>query len=222
MKAVLLVGSPKGTKSVSDALGTYLNERMRTNGAEVDRMYLNEQLRDQTGEDALMAKMSCSDIVILAFPLYYDSIPSKVIKLMDLVAEASPKWERRPALAVIVNSGFPEAEQSGTALRICRLFARDADMEWKGGLVMGMGMVLSGRSIGGGPFRHQRKALVLAADALNEGKAVPDEARSMMAKKPIMTWLYLMAANRSWKEQAKENGVLGKLYDRPYSATKKK
>ena len=141
-KALLMVGSPRArNKSTSESLGTYLLDRLNDKGLETEKCHINPSLRSEESMADFLAKVEGSDILILAFPLYVDSLPSMVIKALELISEQRVVSDtaKKQRLLAISNNGFPEVEQNCTALYICRLFARDAVIEWAGELALGGG-----------------------------------------------------------------------------------
>ncbi len=66
-----------------------------------------------------------------------------------------------------------------------------------------------------GQARNQIKALKLAADALEKGESIPNEALLSMAKLGIPRSLYTWMGNRGWKQQAKSNLKVKQMYDQP-------
>ena len=155
-----------------------------------------------------------SDLIILAFPLYVDSLHSQVIKTLELIAEHQ-KGKRnlnKKSLVAISNSGFPEAKQNHIALEVCRIFAKEVGFTWAGGLAMGGGGMISGRPLEevGGAARNQIKALQISADALAKGEAIPERAVVLMAKLGIPRWMYTWMGNHGWKKEAKEHIKVGR------------
>lgn len=222
LRSVLLVGSPKGAKSTSESLGTYLVDPLEENGWQTEKVRINRSLKSDQGQEELLSAIDSSDLLILAFPLYVDSLPSRLIKAMEIIAEHRKAIEepKKPQLLAIANSGFPEAHQNDTALAICRRFAKESAIEWIGGLALGGGGAIDGRSLdnAGGMVRNVKKSLDLTALALIEGKPVPQDAIDLMAKPLVPTRLYLFLGNKRWKKQAKKNGVWKKINDQPYRA----
>jgi hypothetical protein len=158
--------------------------------------------------------------VVLSFPLYVDNLPAAVIKALELIAQQrrtleQPKTQRFLAIS---NSGFPEARQNETALAICRRFAQETGFTWAGGLALGGGPSIDGKPLhqAGGMVRNVTKALDLAADALADGQAVPQEAISLMAKPLIPAWAYRLMGGLGWRQQAKRFGAQKRLSERPY------
>jgi hypothetical protein len=169
---------------------------------------------------ALLEAVEAADLILLAFPLYVDSLPAPTIEALEQIAAqrtcgASP----RQSFAAIANCGFPEPQHNQAALAICASFAHQAGFLWAGGLALGAGegMVhgtplkeLDGRVI---PLRN---ALDLAADALAQGQPIPEEARQLLAKPFIPAWLYRWMGIYGWRQQAKQYGMERSLKRQPY------
>ena len=220
-RALLLVGSPKGAnKSTSESLGTYLLDRLHERGLETENVRIHPSLKSDKSRENLLSTIDRSDILILAFPLYVDSLPAPVIRAMELIAAHRRAMEnpKKPRLLAISNCGFPEAHHNDPALAICRRFAPESEIEWAGGLALGGGEIIQGLPLNkvGRVIRKVTKALDLTAAALAEGKSAPKEAMALMAKPLIPCWMYLLFAEMGWKRQARKYGVRRKLYDRPY------
>jgi hypothetical protein len=81
-----------------------------------------------------------------------------------------------------------------------------------------MGGAIGGRSLEerGGMVRNVIKGLDLAAQALAEGKDIPEEAIELFGKKFIPISLYTKGGNMGWNKQAKKYGARKKIKDQPY------
>jgi len=216
-RVLLLVGSPKAPgKSVSEALGSYVIEKMEARGWSSESIFIRASLQSDEGRAALLEGVKASDLIILSFPLYVDSLPAPVIRAMELISALCCKKNAR--LAVIANSGFPEAQHNKVAISICQRFAHASGLEWVGGLALGMGGALSAKRLEeqGGMVGKIIKALDLTIEALVNGESVPDEAIRLMAKPLIPGWMYTTIGNFGWRREAKRHGVRKKLGDRPY------
>jgi len=113
----------------------------------------------------------------------------------------------------------PEAQQKLIALEICRCFAERSGFEWAGGLALGMGPVTRRKPLNeiGGMVRNVKKALDVTALALSEGRIIPEEATKHMTKSILPRRLYMWMGNRRWKYEAKKNGVIDRIRERPHS-----
>lgn len=130
---------------------------------------------------AALESLDAADLVVLALPLYVDSLPAPVIASLEKSAAHRAGPAARQRFAAIANCGLPERVHNATALAICSEFARQIGFAWAGSLVLGggEGLVhgapldeLDGRAI---PIR---KALGSTAAALAEGRPIPHEAHS--------------------------------------------
>jgi hypothetical protein len=219
MNVLILTGSPKGRVSASFSLASKLAEGLRENDVSVSLESVHAGLRTEEGTRRLLDAVDGTDLVVLAFPLYVDSLPAPLTRLLELVAErrsgvASPGT---PRLAAIVQCGFPEAHQCDTAVGICRLFAERTGMRWAGALAMGMGGSIGGdirRLPGGG--KNILDALKMAAESLAKGDAIVAEATTLFARPLMPRWLYTMVGNLGWRKQLRKNKARRPLTYRPY------
>ena len=222
-KTVLLLnGSPRGQKSSSASLGSYLAGRLKERGFQAKDLHVHPLVRSPEGLQRLAAEVSAADLVICAAPLYIDSIPAPLIAAMEYLSEqrkAEKPGKEQPLLA-LVNSGFPEPSQSATALAIYRQFAGEAGFAWAGGLAFASGQAaINSKPLEKAGFmaRNARKSLDLTAAALAAGKPVPDEARSLAAKPMVPVWMFLPIGNHVWwRSLVKDKSVWRAIRARPY------
>ncbi len=220
MNAAILVGSPKGRTSASWMLGSKLAEGLQEHGVTVKYGMVHHDLRSEEGTGNLLELVDSSDLVVLAFPLYVDSLPAPLTRLLELVAERRGRnvAAGSPRLAVIVQCGFPEVHQCDTAVGICRHFAETSGMRWAGALAMGMGGALEGdfhRLPGGG--KTILDALGKTAKALAGGGEIPDEAKALFAKSLMPRWLYTLTGNMGWRLKMRKNKAKRPIGYRPYA-----
>jgi len=221
-QVLLLVGSAKHPRSNSQAMGSYLCQRLEAEGCRTETLLLSRALRSEAGQDGLLAATDRAGLIVLAFPLYVDSVPYLVVKAMELIAghRRGRKVDEAQRLLALSNSGFPEAHHNDTALAICRRFAAEAGFQWAGGLALGGGEALGGQSPveRGGMARHVVEALDLAAAALARSEGVPPEAVEAMARSLVPARLYTLMGGLGWWLQARKYGAAHRLRARPYSS----
>jgi multimeric flavodoxin WrbA len=234
-RALLVIGSPKKkSASTSSVLGGYLTDRLREQGWQSESLTLSASLLKETGKQELLSAAGRADLLILAFPLYIDSLPFLVTRALETIAanRSSAPGSRPRRIFALCNNGFPEARQNAPALAICRQFALQSGMTWAGCLALGAGEALSSGdplSAAGGnghpPTRHVMQALDLAAKALADGLPMPVEAQKLLEKSPLpfipfslWRWLFAKLGGRNWRQRAAQFGV-GKhdMHNRPYS-----
>lgn len=220
MNALILTGSPKGGKSATFSLASKLAEGLRENGVSVSLEPVHDGLRTEEGTRRLLDAVDGVDLVVLAFPLYVDSLPAPLTRLLELVAERRTRVVSpgAPRVAAIVQCGFPGSQHCDTAVGICRLFAERAGMRWAGALAMGMGGAIEGdlrRLPGGG--KNILDALRISAESLAKGDAIPEEAAKLFAKPLMPRWMYILFGNLGWRMQIRKNKAQRPLTYRPYS-----
>lgn len=219
--ALLLIGSAKlAGESTSEALGSYLMQRLQARGVAGAAMHVARALRTETRAQELLQAIDRADLFILAFPLYVDSLPYLVTDALERIAahRSAQVVERRPLFLAIANCGFPEAAHNATALAICRQFADAAGFAWAGGLALGEGGAIAGRPLAqaGGMVHNVVAALDLAAVALEAGQSVPAEAAALMARPFIPARAYMLMGDVGWLAQARKHRVLRRLGARPF------
>ena len=215
-RAALLVGSPRTSKSTSAALGGYLMNQLAARGIETETIQIYTQFNSAEHVKQSLEKLDRADLVVLAFPLYVDSLPAPVIAALEKIAAHRTASQR---FAAIANCGFPEASHNDTALAICEEFAAQTGMTWLGSLSLGAGEgMVHGKPLNelGGQGASFRKSLDLAAAALVEGKPIPQAARDLLAKPLIPVWMYKLFGGMGWKRSAKKYGMQKSLRRQPY------
>ena len=218
-RAVLLVGSPRTKKSTSASLGGYLFQQLQAHGVETQTIQIYTTINSKDRMKEMYKALESADLVLLAFPLYVDSLPAPVIAILEKIAEHR-KHNRTPIrFASIANCGFPEAHHNDTALAICSEFARQNGLTWMGSLALGGGEGL----VHGVPLNEMdgraiplKKSLELAAESLTNGQAIPQLARDILAKPIIPARAYTLIGGIGWKQSAKRYGMNKNLKRQPY------
>lgn len=192
-------------------------DRLASAGWLCDELNLPKVLREGREPDALDRLVASADLVVLSFPLYVDTAPAAVTAWMERVIRNRRRASgggRPISFLMIVNSGFPEARHNETVLAIGRRFARDAGWEWLGGVAVPGGGALNGRAIlPHGMTRNLCLALNEVADAVREGRMIPESAKVRLARPVVPRRLYLLIATMGWYRRAWHNGV-GRLLRR--------
>ena len=221
MRTLFLLGSgkPHG-QSTSEALARYLCARLEPPGTATAFEAFDAKKALHAGEaQRLMAAVNQADLLVLATPLYIDSLPYPVIHALEAIARHREADAPPCRFVVIVNSGFPEAAQSALALRMGKVFAREARLDWAGGLALGGGEAIHGRPLerAGGAAAKARKALELAAAALREKRAIPERAVALMRSPFVPAFLYRWLGSWGWRHRARALGTAAPLDDKPFA-----
>ena len=222
-RALLLVGSakPRGT-STSESLGHEMLARLEARGIATTTRWVQHDAHSAHGLAALAADARTHDLLVIATPLYIDSLPSLVTRALEAISADRQSLASPPPLtvALIVNCGFPEARHCSVATAICALFARATGARWAGALQLGGGGTVGGRSLSetGGVVRHLPAALDKACAMLADGRAIPPESLAAFRQALMPTTLYMAAGDAGWLWTAAHEGALMKLWRRPYAA----
>jgi len=220
-KVALLIGSPRGESSTSSVLGNYLIKKLEEKSIKTEVLHIHSQLKSQKMKEQLLNKIKTTDLILLAFPLYVDTLPAPVIRIFELIAENIniEKQKKTQKLMVIVNCGFPEANHNKYALAICEQFALETGMQWIGGLSLGGGEAISGKPLDnlGGMVSNVKKSLDLVCESISKNEKISEKAIEYMAKPLIPSKrLYTFIGSISWRVQAFKNKVYRQLNDKPF------
>lgn len=223
-RVLLLVGSPRGKRSTSTAVGSYLMDLMKQKELEsLTPLWIGPMLRNPEKISQLLEAVDAADIIVLAAPLYDDCQPYIVIKAMEIIAvhqrelAKTQKKSDGKLFSVIVNCAFPEEHHTQTVIRIYRKFAEDVGFHWGGSLSIRAGEALRGREGKtlddvGSMSKKVKEALVRMADSLAKGSPSTEETMSVIPESfsrgffsflgPIFLWFN----NRMWAKLAKKKG----------------
>jgi len=208
----VLIGSPKGIeKSASARLTKVITTGLEAANWTSEWFHAHHVLRADEAWESLIASMARSDVILLAAPLYVDSLPAPVIETLHRLSQAKSMLASGglpPRMVSLLNCGFVEAHQNTTAQSMVCLFSENMGFQWAGGISIGAGGMINKRI---------REALEMASNALRDDILIPD-AVDVLTRKPIMKpWLYVIGGNFMWKRQAKANGLEPEdLRARPY------
>jgi hypothetical protein len=207
----LLIGSakPKGT-SASETLARFFANSLQQDGITTEFHFATEFVRtDQRSQKAASA-IAHADLFVVFTPLYVDSLPALATHALEMVFQARLQASKPALFAALINCGFPEPEQTRTAMRIVRHFSKAANYHWAGGLPLGAGGTIQpdGKlEEQHGPAEHAKRSLGQAAKALALGETIPQEALELMMKSPLPDALYRLIGDLGWRYQAHKKGV---------------
>lgn len=222
-KVLLLVGSPKGEKSVSNNIASYILKKFNENGVEAEKIFIVKEVRTNEALNELVLQAIDAEILILVSPLYVDSIPAINIKVLEEFYKLkNDSYSKKQSFMTIFNCGFPEPHHNNLAIDMCKKFASDTGLEWMGGVTIGMGPSLEGKSLENFSLaKNLCTGLDMAVDAFLKGETVPQEAL-FIASKPLMplTIIKFVMCNFGrfmWGSQM-DKSVKGKMLDKPYES----
>lgn len=146
-----------------------------------------------------------ADMLVFAFPLYVDSIPSHILYLMERISENHRN--NNLIIYVIMNNGFYEGIQNHIAIQQMKLWCCDNGFVWGQGIGCGAGEMLPFLKkvpLGHGPTKNLGNAL--EAFAININRRGTGEELYINPNWPRFIWKH--QANRMyWIPKAKKNGL---------------
>jgi ferredoxin-NADP reductase/multimeric flavodoxin WrbA len=221
--AILVASARAPGTSTSESLARYLGQQLQRGGAKVQVVSATAFARDHANAERTARQLADADVLVVASPLYFDSLPYLGVLALQQVRDARhAERGRRPARLVgLLNCGFPEPEQLRFALALLREFAREAGYSFAGALPVGGGEAIHGRPLDstGGMTRHLRAALDDAAASLAWGEMVPAAASEQAARLFIPAPLFRLAGWWGWRTQAHAHHLRAKdLRAAPFDA----
>lgn len=184
-------------------------------GNSVDILYLNRQKEHSAYAEAF-GKAEC---VILAFPLYADSVPALVKSFIEKL-EPYTSSKNNPPLGFLVHSGFAESTHSVMAVKYLEKLTRRLNCKYIGAIVKpdSEGIQVAPAFFNRGLFAQFRK---LGAIFAKTGK-FDESILKKLAKKERYSAVQMkinefVARAMYWDKIMKKNGTLDKAFDKPYA-----
>lgn len=203
MKIALINGSPKMKDSASNCILHELKAFLEKNSNIITEYYFRKpQLSKKEMEELIEY-----DILVFAFPLYVDGIPSHLLNcLIQLEGCFANIKEKEIMVYSLVNCGFYEGHHNELAIEMMENWCAKAGLRWGQGIGIGAGGMLptlNNIPIGHGPKKNLEKVLKQLAD--NIVKCASEENIFTTANFPRV--LYKLAAEMGWRRSIKANGL---------------
>jgi len=210
MKIALINGSPKVKKSASEHILASLKSLLPED-SEFEEFRLNHTKLTDTD----LMKIAGLDILIFAFPLYVDGIPSHLLHcLYQMETYLNINKVKEIKVFAIVNCGFYEGHQASIALDLMKNWCSKAKLEWGQGVGIGGGGFLA--SLEGSPKNQGPvKNLYDALKSLAVNMSLQHENENIYTVPNFPRVIYALGGNMGWRKQIKENSLRPKdLYTR--------
>lgn len=209
MKKVCFInGSPRGIQSSSLVLIKEL-EKMMSN-EEYNKFCItvaNSNTHDVTTD---FNNMLDSDMLIIAFPLYYYALPGLLTEFLEGYSQYAQRISssKKSKVYAIINCGFPEPSHNDNAAQIIENFCNRSNFHWRFALEIGTGGIIKGTETM--PMQGFFKSNIyngLKALYTDIQKNENIYLQNLHAKAKFPNWLYLLQGSRGWLTMAKKNGL---------------
>lgn len=195
-KNILIVsGSPRGKNGNTASIAEYAYKKLTLEQLQSAILYLETEINRV---ENILKHMDAADVIILAIPVYQNSVPGLVMEFFEKVYNNKNILIRKERkLLVIANSGFAERGAGSGAIKTCMLFARDIGMVWMGGFTAAPGTLIDGKALEktGNTYQRLRLMIDIIPGCIRSGKAIPEDALHLMDK-PLMSPLIYRIAGR--------------------------
>lgn len=202
MRIALINGSPKVKRSASENILTALKKLF----AESDTV-LEFKLRTPTLSNRKIEEISKCNVLVFAFPLYVDEIPSHLINcLYQIETFLKTNADKDITVYALVNCGFYEGKQNLIALEMMENWCKKAGVSWGQGIGIGGGGMLSGMTNvpdGQGPMKSMWNALNVVANNIKNCSS----SENIYVSPSFPRFVYKLGGNAGWRKQIQANGL---------------
>ncbi len=217
MKIAAVNGSPKGIKSNSNEILSIIKNYLPAETGWKSVSQIREQ-KNISGSELNQELYSC-DVLLIAFPLYIDSIPASLMRFLEEYKKGYLlQKNRNQRVFAVCNCGFYEGIQNETALKIMEHFCISSGLVWCGGAGIGTGEMI--REIKNVPAQAGiRRPLFTTLGVIAEAIVKPDgKLEKNIYTQHRLPWLFFrLAGEFGWRKQAKKNGLSRKnLFAMPF------
>ena len=218
MNILLVNGSPKPAASASGAILGSIRTKLGEGQVITE---IRPGRKAQAGQEWLG-----QDAIVISFPLYVDGLPSALLEWLTTFAAndsgsgAETRDRRQTAVFAVCNCGFYEGDQTRSALRIVRNFARKNGFSWRGGLGIGSGgMIEAVAKVPENIWIKREVSHGIAAIAqgvldwgLMTGKErsagdLEFEESVRYVSHAMPRFAYILSAHSGWRSSARRNGL---------------
>jgi multimeric flavodoxin WrbA len=199
MKISIINGSQKAGESNTGILLNELNTHIKAHEP------VTYVLGSKQFPPDIFQKIAAGEVIVLAFPLYIDSIPSNVLKMLITLEEHIKNEKVKSIIYVIINNGFYEGHQTHIAFEIVQNWCERTGVQFGGGIGQGAGEMIGATKntpINKGPFNNLGRELKLLAQKIELKETFSTKYLSPYF--PRFLWRF-MAKHTFWHSLAHKN-----------------
>jgi multimeric flavodoxin WrbA len=202
MKIALINGSPKAKDSASGYILKTLKTLLNDDNEISEYHWSTAKLSNPD-----LDKISEYNVLVFAFPLYVDGIPSHLLScLYQIETFFKTKSTRKMTVYSLVNGGFYEGHQNAIVLEMMKNWCEKTMINWGQGIGIGGGgmlPVLEGVPDGKGPKKNLSEAL----KTITSNISTETTADNIYISPNFPRFAYKLAAEMGWRERIKVSGL---------------
>ncbi|MFA5524379.1 MAG: hypothetical protein WDA24_08465 [Tissierellales bacterium] len=203
MKIALINGSPKPDNSASGCILEELKAYIESE----NMMISNYNFRKPQLNAEEIEKLTEEDVLIFAFPLYVDGIPSHLLYCLTQLEEAFIAVNKKDILVyTLVNCGFYEGHQNRLAIEMMENWCVKTGLKWGQGVGIGAGgMLQSLKNVpaGSGPKKNLGEVIRQLSDNIKNCGT----GENTFVTPNFPRFAYKLAAEMGWRTSIKANGL---------------
>jgi len=227
LKLIIFNGSPRGKNGNTEIiLRAFLEGFTSVSSNEYEIFYIY----NIKNKKLLLNSFKNSEHCIIAFPLYFDAMPSGVkafVEELSILRDKKNKFSKNRSIGYIIQSGFPEAHHSRFVERYFQKFTLKIGAKYLGTIVKGGGILLEIKPL---EFMLNKKVLEYFKEAgiiygktgsfdKNLLKKISSPERlpfimELLVK--LFTLLKIEFIDDFWNNRLKKNNAYGKRFAKPY------
>ena len=205
MKIALINGSPKKKHSASAALLQMLKNQLPEEYVIIPYHFYRPKISFEDWE-----RIKEAEVLVLAFPLYVDGIPSQVLSCLEQIEGYSRESTYKENMVyLLINCGFYEGRQNALALEMLKNWCAKARLKWGMGVGIGGGGMISAFANmpdEKGPKKNVGKAVRELAEHIKAKESGPDH----FVDPNLPRFAYKMVVEMYWRQLGKRHGLKSK------------
>lgn len=202
MNIAMINGSPKLSKSNSGFMLKALKASLP-----IEHNITLYNISKKPLADEQYIELCHVDVLVFAFPLYIDAIPSHLFRmLVALEGYLKAEMKEKISVYILVNNGFYEGHQNYIAIEIMKNWCKRCELHFGQGIGQGAGEMLGFMQdvpFSKGPLKNLAKAVSSLSNNI-----VNQSTGELVLLNPIFPhFAWIRSAHFFWHSQAKQNGL---------------